>query len=163
MLKIIPNKRKLSPGFSWQRYAVKAIRFVTQDDVDLKYEGSVSGVNSGYNDWYTRVTDYIRQRCGELGLEIYEVTAQLIEEPNEDKSIEKLLWDQRKAVYIFSCWAYINGPIPSDVVQDTILPILGFWPNESIPHGAVAEIYDATVLSQHEQEAESPKRISVLV
>jgi len=77
----------------------------------------------------------------------------IIEEPNEDKTIEKLIWDQRNSVYVFSCWAHILGPVPSEVVTDTILPVLGFWPNEAIPHGAVAEIYDATVLSPKEKQS----------
>lgn len=159
MIKIAPDKRKLSPGYSWQKYAVKAIRFVTKEDADLKYDSKSGGITAGYNLWHADVTGFIRQRCGELGLEIEKILAQLIEEPNEDKSIEKLLWDQRQAVYIFSCWAHILGPVPSEIVQDTILPVLGFWPHESIPHGAVAEIYDATVLTKHEQEIEIPQKI----
>jgi len=151
------KKRKLQPGFTWQSYGIKAIKIITKEDMDTKWDGWDWKMKEDYSRWRQYITDFVVRRTDELGLHLLRVIEQLIEEPNEHKSIEVLIWEQRKAVYIWSCWAYIDGPVPGDARQEHTIPLLGFWPNDTIHHGAVAEIFDATSLAMVESTSEPQK------
>jgi hypothetical protein len=151
------KKRKLQSGFTWQSYGIKAIKIITKTDMDTRWDGLSWKMREEFAIWRNHITDFIVQRTDDLGLHLERAIAQLIEEPNEHKSIEVLIWDQRGAVYIWSCWAYIDGPVPGEAKQDTTIPLLGFWPNDTIHHGAVAEIFDAQSLSAVESSSEPEK------
>ena len=91
-----------------------------------------------------------KYRTDFLGLELRRVFTQLIEEPDDDKAIGIMLWNQRDTAFVWSTWAYIDGPVPSALKQEGLLPLIGFWPNDKM-NGRVAEIFDATQLTAIEQ------------
>lgn len=163
MLKIPPHRRTLPSGYAWQNYAVKAIRFISKENVDKNWNGEFSQVKSAYLNWVTGITNYIQYKSENLGLYLVQILAQLIEEPNEHKNIEILLWEQRKAVYVWAAWAYLDGPVPAQDKTETVLPLQNFWPKGTIPKGVVAEIFDATLLSQMAKQGNSKIKTRIVM
>jgi len=87
-----------------------------------------------------------------LGMWIGSIKAQLVEEPNESKSMELLLWESRKAQFVWSVWSKIFGPVPENAWSGHSMPLFKFWPREINMNGTIPEIVDASTLSAIEQE-----------
>ena len=139
---IAPNRRGLPPNFDWQKYITKAIKFISVDDFSLLWNNNKSTMEATFNKWQDNVLKFLFKRTAKLGLEIDRVFVQLIEEPNDDKAIEVMVWENRKAVFVWAIWAYIRGPLPSAVIQPSPLPLVGFWPQDKM-NGTTAEIFNA--------------------
>lgn len=147
-IKSTVQHRKYEPGFEPQQYAIKAFRFITKEAYDTFLDGSMS---SHFDEWVDKINRFIYDRAERLGLDVDWVKAQLVEEPNEHRAIEAAVWEQRGAVAVWTVWAYLVGPVLAQDRQEAVLPLYGFWPNESLDISGCAEIFNAEMLSAAEQ------------
>tara|TARA_Y100000996_G_scaffold377117_1_gene328943 strand:+ start:902 stop:1387 length:486 start_codon:yes stop_codon:yes gene_type:complete len=146
-------RRRLLPGYTWQEYAVAALKVVDETSFQTEYGSNKRNMESAMYKWEDAVKLFINTRCNKLGLWIGSIEAQLVEEPNESKSMELILWESRKAQFVWSIWAKVFGPVPEQAWSGTPMPLFKFWPREMNMRGAVPEIVDASTLSFNEQES----------
>ena len=144
-------RRKLSPGYTWQEYAVAALRVVDETSFQTEYGSNKRNMESAMHKWEDAVRLFINTQCNELGLWIGSIEAQLVEEPNESKSMELLLWESRNAQFVWSIWAKVFGPVPEMAWSGTPMPLFKFWPREMAMNGTIPEIVDASTLSLIEE------------
>ena len=137
LIKLSSHKRQLEPGYGWQEFLVCAIRTITKKDIDTLFDG---------------VTWKMKRRANVLGMTVDEISAQLAEEPNDNKVLEKAIWEAKKCECVWAVWATILGPVPENYIKPEPLPLFNFWPKELRTFkGAVPEIFDASILSDIEQ------------
>lgn len=134
-----PNKRTLAVGFAYQQYAVKSIRFISRTEFKEKYHESRQEMEAGFEEWSGKCCKYILSRAESLGLHVDRVFCNLVEEPDEDKAIAVRLWIERDAAWVWACWSYLEGPVPSAVKQEGVLPAFGFFPADRMLQNVVAE------------------------
>lgn len=145
-------RRKLSTGYKWQEYSVAALKVVDETSFQFEYGSNKRNMELAMHKWEDAVQLYINKRSNELGMWIGSIKAQLVEEPNESKSMELLLWESRKAQFVWSVWSKIFGPIPENAWSGNPMPLFKFWPREINMNGTIPEIVDASTLSSIEQE-----------
>jgi len=154
---IVPNWniRKLSPGFTWQRYFACATNKITTGLFEVKYSNKKSSMLYDYESWKDRVLAYLHNKTRELGLEISKVGCHCQEEPDQAKPIETMIWSSMNLFCVWSVWGYLLGPVPEDKARpEQDLPLERFWPRQAanMLTPEIAEIIDATQLTLTEQE-----------
>lgn len=152
-VRMTPNKRTLAPGFAWQRYAVKSIRFISRTEFKEKYHENRREMEEGYKEWSGKMGEFILRRSENLGMVTEKIFGNLVEEPDEDKAIAVRLWTERDACWVWSVWGYLLGPVPSAVKQEGMLPAFGFWPGDKMLQHSVYEgdIFDVSTLLDMEK------------
>ena len=145
-------RRPLSPGYEWQEYAVSALKVIEKTTFQTGYSNMRHNMEHDMYRWEDAVKAYVNERCNQLGMWIGSMHAQLIEEPNESKFMEVLIWESRDAAFVWSVWGKLFGPVPEEAWTEIPMPLFRFWPREVSMTGSIPEIVDAAVLSSNEQE-----------
>tara|TARA_R100000008_G_scaffold81316_1_gene64412 strand:- start:472 stop:957 length:486 start_codon:yes stop_codon:yes gene_type:complete len=145
-------RRALAPGYEWQEYAVAALKVVNKTTFQSTYGNMRHNMEHDMYRWEDAVNAYVNERSSQLGMWIGSMYAQLVEEPNESKFMEKLLWESRDAAFVWSVWTKLFGPVPAEAWTEAPMPLFRFWPREVSMNGNIPEIVDAAVLSFKEQE-----------
>ena len=152
LIKLSSHKRQLEPGYGWQEFLVCAIRTITKKDIDTLFDGVTWKMKQAHNEWCDLVKEFRNRRANVLGMTVDEISAQLAEEPNDNKVLEKAIWEAKKCECVWAVWATILGPVPENYIIPEPLPLFNFWPKELRTFkGAVPEIFDASILSDIEQ------------
>ena len=145
-------RRKLSHGYEWQEYTIAALKVVDKTTFQTTHGSIKSNMEDEMGAWENAVKRYVNDKCDELGIWVGSMTAQMIEEPNESKLMEVYLWHARDAEFVWSVWAKLFGPVPSDAWSPVAMPLFRFWPREVHMEGQIPEIVDAAMLSILEQD-----------
>ena len=154
--------RHLEPGWSWQEYYLQpAVRLMRKAYFDTDLQGSPSVLKDMYDVWVADVQAFIYRRAEHLGLEVEFLVAQLIEQPDESKAIEVLIWESHGLHCVFSLYGQLSGPIPEALRQPQPIYLPGFWPCEVEVLGSAVGIMDARVLSKLEARAWDARTIQV--
>lgn len=150
---IVPqwNKRTLQKGFAWQRYFIPCIRLITEEEFRVLYNSSYAAVKDHFGAWKGQVASYIVRRCQELGLHLVDLQGQLGDQPHPDKALETVIWNMKKAQFVAAVWAFIEGPVKEDLVNESDMPLENFWPAWVRQYNGIAEILDARKLTLIEQ------------
>lgn len=144
-------RRALSPGYEWQEYTVAALKVVDETSFLSVYNNRRKPMEEDMHKWEDAVKKYVNDRADQLGMWVGSMYAQLVEEPNESKVMEVLLWESRNACFVWSVWSRIFGPIPTEAWSGTAMPLFCFWPREAQMTGSIPEIVDASILSMNEK------------
>tara|TARA_R100001463_G_scaffold74303_2_gene128279 strand:- start:633 stop:1112 length:480 start_codon:yes stop_codon:yes gene_type:complete len=145
-------RRSLHKGYVWQPYRVAAVKTISKMAFEKMYNGRTSNLVESHREWENTVHSYICRRSDTLGLWVGGVVGQLVEEPNENKELEVIIWSSRDVHCVFSIWAILNGPVPSDNYNEEALPLFAFWPWELQRVGGIPELVDANILTAREQD-----------
>ena len=145
------SPRKLAKGFSWQPYAVVAVKPVSAKAHKEDYQSNRWNMEFAHDHWVDEMKAYINIRANELGMSETRIVAQIVEEPNESKSVEMIYWNKHNCIFVWSIWAYMNGPVPERMVNETALPLLNFWPSDLTFEKDQCEVFDAASLTRREQ------------
>jgi hypothetical protein len=145
------QRRRLAAGFKWQLYHVHAINVITKDDFATHYSNRAKEVRDHHEKWEEDMKNYVNRRSKNLGLWVGGVIGQLIEEPNEAKVGEVLIWESQDAAFIFSIWGYIYGPVKEGEWRESHSPLFGFWPWDVKYFNGVPAVVDAKNLTLREQ------------
>ena len=86
------SPRKLAKGFSWQPYAVVAVKPVSAKAHKEDYQSNRWNMEFAHDHWVDEMKAYINIRANELGMSETRIVAQIVEEPNESKSVEMNFW-----------------------------------------------------------------------
>ncbi len=145
--------RKLARGYAYQTYRIHAVKVIDRKTFKEEYGNSGATIRAAHEQWEDLVKAYINRRARNLGLWIGGIVGQLVEEPNEDKSIEVMIWEVKDTQFVFSIWAHLKGPVPESERVERTMPLFGFWPWEiqSAGKSTIPEIVDASVLTLKEQ------------
>lgn len=144
--------RQLKPGFAWQQFVVTSMRVISKQDFATEFDNNRKAVEGSMADWEQRIAAYIQRRVPQLGMTVVDISAQLIEEPDESKIIEICIWESHNCVFVWSIWANLLGPLPEGIVEPgRSLPLTAFWPRDCQMMGGVTNIIDARHLSAREQ------------
>ena len=154
---IVPqwNKRSLNKGFVWQEYFTSAIRKISEDGFAKYFGSSKERMDREREKWEDALYAYIMNRSHRLGMNVRKVAAACIEEPNQDKPLEVVMWTTAKLKFVWSLWAYIEGPVREEFHQpDRQLPLEGFWPHSVVRlTDSVAEVIHAEAMLEAERNA----------
>ena len=154
------TKRTLNKGFVWQEYFISAANKITKKEFGELYKHSVHNMNFMRTRWEDHVHRYIMTRAEQLGMNVIKVMAYCQEEPNPKKPLEKIIWKTLDLAFVWSVWAYIEGPIKEELHRPgQQLPIEGFWPHKTpMLSASIAEIIDAEKILKIEQGDDSGTR-----
>lgn len=143
--------RKLAPGYAWQPYAVVAVKPISAETHKTDYQSNRWNMNFAHDHWVDEMKAYINNKADELGLAVRRVTAQIVEEPNESKSVEMIYWTKHDCIFVWSVWADLAGPVPERMAHEHDLPLLNFWPGDLTFEKDQCEVFDAASLTRREQ------------
>jgi len=145
-------RRAIARGYRWQEYRVATVRFVSKECFSTLFNTSMKACSEAMGAWEGAVAGYINRRSDHLGLHIANISAQLVEEPNESRIVEANLWRIKDPICVWSVWANLEGPVPEFKWSERFIPLFNFWPRDlGNPTSAMPEIIDASKLSAFEQ------------
>jgi len=145
--------RKLAKGFTYQTYRIHAVKIINKQIFKTEFGNNGNAVRNAHLKWEDTVKAYINRRARNLGMWVGGIVGQLVEEPNEDKAIEVMIWETQNTQFVFSIWAHLKGPVPETERIERSMPLFGFWPWEisSAGNSSIPEIVDASMLTLKEQ------------
>ena len=146
--------RDLKPGWDWQTFRVYAIRTCSEEEFTKIFGSKKKPMEEAQGKWEQAIVGYINRRAPQLGLNVYGIHAQLLEQPNEASLLEMALWEEKGLKFVWSIWAYLRGPLEQSAVSPEPKPLFMFWPQDAFKwKKGIPEIMDATKLSNRHELA----------
>ena len=101
-------RRGLARGYIWQEYRIATVRFISSEVFSSEFNTSMKECTAAMDAWELAVASYINRRAEKLGLHIQNISAQLVEEPNESKVVEATLWNIKQPICVWSIWGNLE-------------------------------------------------------